>query len=42
MANICRVCESNKSLMNLTKDKNRSVLKKLRACADIDVSYISI
>lgn len=35
---ICRVCESAGQFMDLTNETNRSMVKKLRAVADISVS----
>lgn len=35
---MCRVCESTEHLTDLSKEMNRSIVKKLRAVADITVS----
>lgn len=34
---ICRVCENNSLLINLATDSKKPIVKKLRACADIQV-----
>lgn len=39
-AKMCRTCESDQQLTNLTLDSSRIMLKKLRACADIIVIVI--
>lgn len=38
-AQICRTCESNQNLISLNDAECKSMVKKLRACADISVSY---
>lgn len=35
---MCRVCESKGELQDLAEEANKSVVKKLRAVADISVS----
>lgn len=37
-ARVCRTCESDKGLISLNDVANKSIAKKLRACADISVS----
>lgn len=37
-ARMCRTCESGQSLVSLSDAENKSIVKKLRACADISVS----
>lgn len=37
-ARMCRTCESDKGLISLNDAANKSIAKKLRACADISVS----
>lgn len=38
--NICRTCEASANLIDLTLDTNRTTLKKLRACVDIEVNKL--
>lgn len=38
MAQMCRVCESSDELISLLDTRNKSIVKKLQACADISVS----
>lgn len=38
MAHMCRTCESETELISLSDAESKSIVKKLRACADISVS----
>lgn len=38
LARMCRTCESGRDLISLNDAENKSIVKKLRACADVSVS----
>lgn len=42
MNDICRVCESVEIYANLIANSNKIILKKLKACADIQVSLLGV
>lgn len=37
---ICRACEASEGLLDLVSDSNRSLLRKFRACVDVQVPAI--
>jgi len=37
--NVCRVCEATSNLKNLFNEENESILKKLKACANVTVGF---
>lgn len=38
LARMCRTCESTSDLISLNDAESKSIVKKLRACADVSVS----